>query len=636
MEKTTFVYPGSDLDRGRTLVALLGSFWSRTYTGVDQVNSYAEVTAQSVAQSFQNLLETVAALSRFDVPLYHTENWTPIVLRKSDSNASAKSIARFDQTTARFNDNRLQLDRPSVAAFYEFPAPANLAAVANIFNKLTFPTVALAENVDYRIDTDRGVIIFAEDPFERPEFTKRGVYAGAQLVDEEITLWAFKGKFDYEYVFTQFAYALGMRLKTSQGFKDLMNAVFSGLVEGGASAQLLDTALAAITGVPVTLEDEETVEVAQRDAHGTFIATDKHIYRFREDAEPLVAVGDVLRAGSQLVRAFSVEELTHGFVRDAVAALALDEGFISACFYGDLIFENRSVPLEVTTNHPSGYTYVKFGLGGFPLDVQRFFDEIHARGVAAAEAVRDPCFERPITRPSRDEFPVPGQADKIYKADDTNRFYRWETTAPAVEETGSYVEVGDVAPCGPPWYQAASVSNFPAKGDTKLLYLAADTAKFYRWSVSAPALPEFGRYVEVRKPLPNPKLGTLAHLLDKRARPDGEPTADNLPKTINPLQFIVANVLRNNVFLVQINVRALGQNRLGLYNIRHLRQLLPPQAAMIVIFDLRASRSALNAAESLQETVQNFTGAEPLADAVYDSMVRDTRVTVRQVSGTCQ
>lgn len=636
MQKSTFAYPESDLDRGRTLIALLGSFWSRIYTGVDQVHSYSSATAQSVAQSFQNLMETVAALSRYDVPLYHTENWAPVVLRKSDRNASGASVARFDNTAALFDDNKLSFDRPSVGAFYEFPAPNNFTSAANFFNKLTFPTIALAENVDFRVDASRGVLIFASDPFERPEFSKRGVYANGKLVDEEIVLWAFKGKYDYEYVFTQFAYALGMRLKTSQGFKDLMNAVFSGLVEGGASAKTLDVALAAITGVPVTLDDVEVVEVVQRDAHGTFVATDKHVYRFPEDAETLVAVGDVLRAGSQLVRAFSVEELTRGFIRDEVAALALDDGYLSACFYGDLIFENRPVPLEVRTDHPSGYTYVKFGVGGFPLDVQRFFDEVHARGVAAAEAVRNPCFDKPITRATVAEFPLPGNPDKIYKADDTRRFYRWEITAPALEEIGIYVAVGKVEPCGPPWYQVASVSNFPTKGDTKLLYLAADTATFYRWGVSAPAIPESGRYVEVRKPLPNPKLGTLAHLLDRRANPEGEPTADNLPKTINPLQFLVANVLRNNVFLVQIRLNALGQNRLGLYNIRHLRQLLPPQAAMIVIFALRAARSAVDATESLQETTQMFTGAAPLGDTVYDSLVRDVNVTVRRISGTCQ
>lgn len=636
MNKQLFVYPGSDLDRGRNLLALLGSFWSTTYTGKDQVRSYVETTADSVAQSFQNLLETVAALSRYNVPLYHTENWVPLVLRKSDRNLSAASAARFDRNSLRFDDNKASFDAAVVDTFYEFPAPAKLAGAACIFNKLLFPTIALAEKVDYYIDTERGAVVFTADPFDSPEFIKRVIYDRSKPIDEELIVWVFKGQFDYEYVFTQFAYALGMRLKTSQGFKDLMNAVFTGLIDGGASAATLDQALAAICNIPVTIDDSETVEVMQRDAHGTFIATDKHVYRFPEDATPLVAVGDVVPAGTSLVNAFTVHELTHGEAPDAVAALALDEGYLSACFYGDLVFENKTLPLEVDTQHPSGFTYVKFGVGGYPADVQRFFDEIHARGIAAATAQRDPCFDNPIVKPTHGEFPYPGRAHHIYQAGDTHKFYRWRATAPAVPETGSYVEMTEREICGPNWETFATLEAFPTRGNTFIRYLAADSGKLYKWVVSAAAQPETGVYEEVFAPPPRSKVGTLAHVLDKRAYPDGEPTAANLPKTINPLEFVIANVLRNNVFLVQIRIGALGQNHLGMYNVRHLRQLLPPQSAMIVIFELRAPRDALDATENLQETVQTFTGAEPLADTVPESMVNDKGATLRTISGTCQ
>lgn len=636
MHKQTFVYPGSDLDRGRNLLAVLGSFWATTYTGSDQVQSYVETTAASVAQSFQNLLDVVAALSRQDVPLYHVENWTPIVLRKSQRNLSDASIARFDKNSLRLDDNKASFDAASVDAFYEFPAPTKLAGVTSIFNKLLFPTIALTEGVDYYVDAERGALVFTADPFDSPEAIKRVIYDNAKPVDEELIFWGFRGRFDYDYVFTQFAYALGMRLRTSQGYKDLMNAVFSGLVEGGADAIGLDRALSAICNIPVTLEPRETVEVLQRDAHGTFIATDKHVYRFPEDAVPLVAAGDVVAAGTSLVDAFSIHELTHGEVPDALAALALDAGYLSACFYGDLVFENKTLPLEVDTAHPSGFTYVKFGVGGYPADVARFFDEIHARGRAAATAQRDQCFDNPIARPTKGEFPYPGRIAHIYKADDTHKFYRWMPTAPAVPETGSYVELVEREVCGPNWDTYASLTAFPARGNVFKRYLAADTGKIYKWVVSAPAQPEQGVYEEVFAPPPRSKVGTLAHILDKRAQPDGEPTADNLPKTINPLEFVIANVLRNNVFLVQIRIGSLGQNRLGMYNVRHLRQLLPPQAAMIVIFDLQAPRDALDATENLQETVQTFVGAEPLADAVEESMVNDKGATLRTISGTCQ
>ena len=525
MDKQTFVYPASDLDRSRNLLAILGSFWSRTYTSSDQVSSYAEGTATLVAQNHRNLLEVVAAMSRFDVPLYHTQLWTPIVLRKSQRNSAATNLPRFDRTTELFG-GRLVFDTAAEMPYYAYPKPSQLARAANIFDRLTAPKLALAENVDYVLDEERGALVFVTDPFESPHVIKKGIYSSAQLVDEEITLWAFMGQFDYEYVYNQFAYALGLRLATSQGAKDLMNAVFSGLVNGGASAADLDLAFSAITGVPLA-RGHETVEVLQRDAYGSLIITDQSVYRFNEDAVPLVIEGQQILPGQALVDALQIIELTDGAPPEDLPALALDKGFLAACFYGDLLFENKDVPLEVDTAHPSGYTFVRFALGGFPADVERFFEELHDRGVADAEQPTAPC--------------------------DRQR-----------------------------------------------------------------------------------RRGTLAHMLDRRVQPDSEPTAAQLPATINPLRFIVANLLRNNVFVVRIKSATLGQNRLGLYNMRHLRQLLPPQSAMIVIYEISGVRDAVDGEQNLDESVTTFTGMEPLYDAVADNMVRDAGATARTISGTCQ
>ena len=460
------------------------------------------------------------------MPLYHTELWVPIVLRKSQRNSVLTNLPRFDRTKGSFDDE-LVFDSASGQAFYAFPKPEKLVSAGQIFNKLIYPTLALSENVDYAFDAERNAIVFATDPFDSPNVIKKGIYDSSSLVDEEIVLWAFQGQYDYEYVFTQFGYALGMRLKTSQGFKDLMNAVFSGLVNGGATAADLDLAFSAICGVPVSLEPNEIVEVAARDAHGTLIVTDKHVYRFKEDAAPVVAVGDTLLAGSRLVDAVEIIELADGQIPESISALALDAGFLSACFYGDLVFENKEVPLEVNTDHPTGYTFVKFGLGGFPADAEQFFEELHARGVCDAKCETGPCY-------------------------------------------------------------------------------------------------------------PHKRRGTLAQLLDTRAQPDGEPTEKYLPRTINPLKFIVENVLRNNVFLVHIKGAQLGQNRLGLYNIRHLRQLLPPHAAMIVIYDIGGVQDTLDGTQNLTEDVTTFKGMEPQNDVVGADYLREGVVSVRTFSGTCQ
>lgn len=573
MNKPEFIYPGSDFDRSRNLIAALGSFWARTYTGVDQVHSYAIATAQVVNQTYQNLIETIESLSRFDVPLFHAETLTPIVLKKSERNSARTTITQFDRNLATF-DSGLRFDVPPTTTFFSFPLPAELTDVMQFFNRITYPTGVLIKNSDFLIDTTRNAIVFAKDPFENPVFTKRPSPDNPD--DEELTLWGFCGQFDYNTVFNQFAYAVGIKLRTSQAYKDLTNAIISGLVEGGATAAVLDSAIAAICGVPVSVGPVEIVELIDDDSRGLLIVTDKAVYRFAENTVPRVEVGQTIHAGTPLVNGIDVYEFfvgntyareTPGEViccpspnnvltsnaweplateaedellidpnadacqpaRRAITALALDSGFLASCFYGDLVFENQNVPLEVNTAHHTGYTYVKFRLGGYPADVQQFFDEIHERGVQAAE------------------------------------------------------------------FQKAQPD-------------------------CAPRL----------------KIGTLAQLLDKRVNAATEPTAAHLPKTINPLRFLIENVLRNNVFVVRISVSSLGLNHLGLYNIRHLRQLLPPQTAMIVIFELAADKDKITPENAVFEAVTRFTGMNPANDDVPVFLVNDLGATARLVSGTCQ
>lgn len=566
-----FVYPNSDLDRGRNLITLLGTYWARTYTASDQLLSYTTATALTVAQTHRNLLEVVAALSRYDTPLFHRELLLPIVLRRSQMNTVVTNIAKFDNIDTAF-DQSVVFDAPVNSDVCAFPLPDNLANVGHIFNKITFPTVAFLPGIDFRVDTSRNALLFAANPFENHGVVVRQVIIDGKQ-DEELTLWGFCGDYDYNYVFNQFAYAVGINLKTSQGYKDLMNAVFNSLIDGGAAAKNLDLALSAICNIPLVSDSQEIVEAVRRDAYGLFIATDRNVYRFSDAAIPLVTEGQTVFGGQPLVDGFDITEFrpgnyfkelqenlptyrpaitdflaTHGFEyletenandlildieetcpprKKDLPALALDNGFTAACFYGDLVFENKEVPLHVDTHHISKYTYVHFQLGGFPGDVKRFFDEVHIRGIESLQNINE---------------------------------------------------------CRPP----------------------------------------------MKKP------GTLAHILDSRKYAETEPGPQHLPATINPLRFLIENVLRNNVFVVRITVSALGQKQLGLYNIRHLRQLLPPQTAMIVVFELTAKQDIVSADQRVTEYVTNFVGMEPANDEIPNANVQDLGATLYLISGTCQ
>jgi hypothetical protein len=525
-----FTYPQSDLDNGTALLRVLGSFWSSTFTGRDQLRSYTTGIATGAAQIQRDLLETVAALSRFEVPIYHTENWYPIVLRKSQVNLTSANNYKFDSDVLTFDGGpAVTFDSLASRDFYAFAAPALLSDAAHIFDRLLFPTFALIGGVDFLVDTENQVLVFTQNPFDNENVIRYPVYVDDVLTDEEITLWAFKADFDYQYVFKQFAYALGIQVKSSETGKAFINAIFDGLLAGGASAGVFEAALSAILDVPLVKEDGEVVEVAEIDGRGLIIATDKHVYRFARDAVALVTVGQVLNAGDRLIDALEIIDLNRGEIPDSLTALALDQGLTAACYYSDLIFENRDVPLRVDSGHPSGYTYVDFPLAGFPADVRRFFDEMHERGMAQIQ-------------------PPPPACDTTHRR----------------------------------------------------------------------------------------KTGTLAHILDRRTTPIGEPVGDDLPATINPLRFLAANVLRNHAFVAIIKVSGLGENHLGLYNIRHIRQLLPPYAGVFLLYNLDGKKAVISGEYDVQATVTQFKGAEPLSDSVAANLVSDRGVIVRTISGTCQ
>lgn len=638
MNKRTFTYPGSDLDRGRALLATLGTFWSRTYTAKDQLLSYTSSVGVLAAQNYHNILEVVQSLSRFDVPVFHKEYWVPIVLRKSELSSTRVINNFFDATPDRFDLTQSLFDGVLNTDLFYFTAPKNLSNLGQIFNKIIYPTVALIENVDYIIDAKSQAIVFVDNPFDNPGFLRKPVTSGSDT-DEEIVLWGFNGGFDYENVFNQFAYALGLRLKSSQGYKDLMNAVFDGLLAGGATCADLDLAFSAICGIPLTIEDRETIEVVDYDTHGVLIVSDKHAYRFGDRATPIVEVGQQVRAGTQLVRGFEIDEffvgntydplvrnadptccpapnnvlatnnyadlLTEGGVdllldpnapvcnpKKALTALALDRGFLSACFYGDLVFENKEVPLVVDTTRPDGFTYVSFKIAGLPQDVEHFFEEIHARGRQAAMHAT-PCETGVLN--------IRGTAVNWPPAANPTQNDTWIVGVMVPPNAPENTEPGHVI-----------------------------TWRGVQWKNLGPASDVF-KHSEQKQ-----QRYTLAHFLDKRKNRISEPDATHLPATINPLRFMVENVLRNNVFVVKLTLAALGRNRLGLYNIRHLRPLLPPGTAMLLMFDLEVPPNTINGNNSIHEETHFFIGAEPAADVIDASLIRDAGVTVRSLSGSCQ
>jgi hypothetical protein len=81
---------------------------------------------------------------------------------------------------------------------------------------------------------------------------------------------------------------------------------------------------------------------------------------------------------------------------------------------------------------------------------------------------------------------------------------------------------------------------------------------------------------------------TLANLLDIRETPSGDPTAASLPSTVNPLKFLLDNILRNNALIVLLRPSEFGPNALPVQSLSALRRILPPQRTVIIVVQAEA------------------------------------------------
>lgn len=505
-----FVYPRNEYDQPSVLLELLGTFWSDTYP--DQlVEDLMVAYALAARQTHSNMLELINACSRFDVPVYHQEQWYHLVLKESDHNTEAgTSLSVYGSGIVYGNQpdgTQLKYGVPWFP-YSVFPLPGGLISCPFVFNRITQPSVNLVLGVDYVIDLDNEVIVFKDNPFENDLVSSRDIYVDGEVTDREVSLWLFRPRFDAADIHTQFAYPFRFELDSTQTYKDCVNSIWDGLVRGSA-VQDIQGAVSAICDIPI-VKGTETVEVIQKDSSYLLIVTDQNVYRFHQDATATVSVGDTVHAGDTLTDALQFFDFNRGDYGN-LNAISIGRGFLPAGYYDSITFYNETADLEVDT---SGiFTKISFHVGGWPGDVEKFWDDFHERGVAAGQ--------------------------------------------------------------------------------------------------------------------------TLAHLLDQRTNKTGEPTASNLPSTINPLEFLSDNVLRNNAFATRIKYNLKGPNAVSLQHLRQLRRLIVPSTTMLVIAELAAPDDVALLTEYVAEEQEPYLGSEPYAENMLLPSYVEEEVTLQYVDGYC-
>jgi len=538
---TVPAYPEDDLNKGKRLLTLLGSFWSEIFDDRDRLQTHLQSSAHEQGQTHLNFLETVACVSRFTVPVFHREDWHLIVLKRSDVENTASVYQAGDlvygpQTgsvsgrPAGFIQTYGGRDRLDVV---KVPLTSPMVDIPiTLQNLVVTPSLVLVKGTDYDIEVREAgrVIVFREDPFINPLVPSRQVVdSNGTVIDTEIAFWAYGGQFDLQYVYVQFGYVLGLQLKSTQFYKDIINAWWNQFLEG-FSVKHLQSFLSALSGAPIALGPEETVEVVRDEGDSKLVVTNLYTYRIPAGATVTVAVGDVLHAGDVLSDAFQIVEIG-GANPDfsLLPAASFGKNFLSGGYFSEMFFRNTKVAVQYGGLDSDGRAIVTFEVNGFPGDVEAFWDAAQERGKASGQ--------------------------------------------------------------------------------------------------------------------------TLANLLDVRPNPVGEPTPASLPAEINPLEFLLENLLKNNLFLMRVKQSSFDPDAPGAQLFRCLRVTIPPHTSYIVLLEFTVPSETVDLSQpgdenepGAEDGVGGFFAANPILDEGYeessappgDSFRYGEIVSARLVSGVCQ
>lgn len=517
---------------GDALIRTIGSFWYYYFSDRDALKTIYRAEGHRQGQVYLDYLTAVASVSRFDIPVFSTQDWYLLTLRQSDrdrvSNIYGQEGLTYGGGAAYGTpqEDKVLFPLPSDGFF------GDLAQVQyTIYNRIVYPSKTWTSGLEVSIDRDRGVIEFRDDPFESDYVARRDVIdENGNTVDEEIGLWIYKGEFDLDLVYNHWGFAVGLQLQSSQFYKDIVNALWDMYVIGSNMAGF-EQIFSASLGIPLVREAVERVERLVVETDRQLVITDKQVYEFSSNANITVVPGDSLVAGQAMSDDLRIIDLSGNDVdTNTIPALTFGDNFLSGGYFAELTFENRTVTLEYLGTDEDNKAVVVFEVGGFPGDVDTFFE----------------------------------QAQTLGKQPDSQ---------------------------------------------------------------------------------------TLAELLDLRDHPVGQPLPSNLPSTINPLEFVLDNIMKNHLVLVKVRTAAILQDAPGLAILRYMRNVIPPQMTFIVYVEVAPDADTIDLGQAggedtpgAEDTPTRFDGI-PVEDeeigpkdevAAGEPAYEDRVLRVYKVSEVCE
>lgn len=370
-------FDAQGLDKASELLSLLGSFWANTYAGRNQVKELLYARQQSAGQTYDRWNDTLAALNPEAVPAFRRTRWHPVRLLESTKIGLGEPVF----------GGAWQFAVPSQRNFDAAPYLAydvgTLTTVRLLLSEINAPGITLRHGPDFHLDADRQRIVFTQDPFADPRLTPRIVLDGTTQ-DRELLLWAPGAEIDEDDIWRHFGIAFRLRIPSSTFAREAMLALYRGVADGNPIINV-KAFLAAIFMAPLVEQAEAVVEIVE-DVRATWVVTATRTYKHLPGAELSVSVGDMLQLGHFMTDAIYVQDFKGGRFPSDLHAMTYSDRQLGEFYFQGLSFENRDVPLVIEADM-DGYTKVSFEIHGFPPDIERFWDTIHANGVAKGQTL---------------------------------------------------------------------------------------------------------------------------------------------------------------------------------------------------------------------------------------------------------
>lgn len=492
-----FQFPKDDLDTPDKAESLVGGYWLEVYDGKDQIEDLISSRTTLWQQARDTWDETYRTKSRHLIDHLSIKNWLYYPILKSKGITTTKLFGggkSYGDST--FNYGEIE--------GYAWDLPDSVLHFSQVYNRVSDPSVSFIEGIDFYVDNEIGKVVFADDPFNNNKFATVTVNNQDGTSDTLLALWVYRPKIDKQSIQLIYGQPIDINGRSTPEYKQFVNSVYDSLILG-MSCGRLGLILGGALDLPVSVEDE-VVERIYSEIRKVII-TDKRVYFVPTAAEPTVEEGDATVKGQSLTDALMVRELKRNSNIDDIYAINLGNGFIGNEFAYDLGFVNKFVTPTVSTDD-YGYTKFSFEIGGHPLDVDKFWELVHSRGV-----------------------------------------------------------------------------------DKGL---------------------------------------TIAQGLDKRVEKVGEPTEESLPSSINPLRFLVDEMIPGGLTLVSIKIESLGAE---LPRMSILPDLTSLGNGIFFIFE---APLAIDSSFDVQSTIDSqFTGAETIEEYITSSLL-SSAVTLKSVNSSCE